>query len=252
MIPKSYIEEIKHKKKKRTREIEIILKEIDYYIKNNLEKIEELKILEFGSGKGLQIQYLQRIVSVTASDIYLSSEIAMMHSDKFVRCSILQTPFKDNSFDIIFSNHVLEHISDIKKAFIEMKRIGKPNCLFVFLVPTNIWLLLSIPTQYYNKLKLILKKKLRENRKDNVESKNKAKRKMSLLPRGHGTELNYVKCMKRFKISQWRRLFLENNFKIISEKQLLLYAPSEWPIVPTMKPVSSLCSSVLFILKKVE
>ncbi len=60
---------------------------------------------------------------------------------------------------------------------------------------------------------------------------------------------NAIKC---FKINGWKNLFINNGFKIITVKPLLLYAPSEMPYIPTTKKFTQykICSSVLFLLNK--
>jgi hypothetical protein len=37
---------------------------------------------------------------------------------------------------------------------------------------------------------------------------------------------------------------------VIEVKPLLLYGPSEWPIIPTSTCKTNLCSSVLFLMMK--
>ena len=44
-------------------------------------------------------------------------------------------PFKNNEFDEILCNHVLEHVSDIEKAMRELYRILKPNGRLMIIVP---------------------------------------------------------------------------------------------------------------------
>ncbi len=57
-----------------------------------------------------------------------------------VKADILNLPFKDNSFDIVFCNHVLEHIKDDKKAMQELYRVLKPSGFGIFQVPQDIHL----------------------------------------------------------------------------------------------------------------
>ena len=52
-----------------------------------------------------------------------------------VKADIQNLPFPDNSFDVIFCNHVLEHINDDKKAISELYRVMKPNGWGIFQVP---------------------------------------------------------------------------------------------------------------------
>lgn len=55
-----------------------------------------------------------------------------------VKADICDLPFKDNSYDIIFCNHVLEHIDDDKKAMSELFRVLKPGGWGIFQVPQNV------------------------------------------------------------------------------------------------------------------
>ena len=57
-----------------------------------------------------------------------------------VKADILDLPFKDNSFDVVLCNHVLEHIEDDKKAMKELYRVLKPNGFGIFQVPQDLQL----------------------------------------------------------------------------------------------------------------
>ena len=54
-----------------------------------------------------------------------------------VKADICDLPFEDNSFDIIFCNHVLEHIEDDKKAMQELYRVLKPDGFGIFQIPQD-------------------------------------------------------------------------------------------------------------------
>lgn len=55
-----------------------------------------------------------------------------------VKADICNLPFNDNSYDIIFCNHVLEHIPDDTKAMQELYRVLKPNGLGIFQIPQDL------------------------------------------------------------------------------------------------------------------
>ena len=268
MLPKTRPKEFEHRKRKRQMEIGIIIENITSILKRHSCLINKNNdILEFGSGNGFQIPYLQGIGNVVASDTYTSDAIKSLQDIEFVKFSITNTPFSDGQFDIIFSNHVIEHINDITSAFSEMQRIGKSSCIYAFSVPTNIWLLLSIPAQYYNKLRKIIsmlslklthgdsRKINRTETKPDTGKRHKTDSKVIkflriVMPRGHGVVLNFIKCYSNFKIKNWQQLYSDNGFSVIAVKPLLLYGPSEWPIIPTSRCRTNLCSSVLFLMKK--
>ena len=266
MLPKSLLGEVIHREQKRQLEIHIIIKEIlNNLICNHILKKEDINILEFGCGRGAQLPYLMELGDVIASDINISQEVNNIVGNKFVECSITNTPFDNNQFNIIFSNHVIEHIDNLTKALRETQRIGTSSCLYAFSVPTNIWLLLSIPAQYYNKLRNIIQLfslmfNLSRKTKRNLVKSNVVEKfqRLSLLtnilyltnPQGHGTITGFIDCYRHFRISKWQQLFIENGFSIIKIKPLLLYGPSEWPLIKSKICKTNFCSSVLFLLKK--
>lgn len=227
----------------------------------------DLDILEFGSGDGFQIPYLQRLGRLVASDVYRSELLDRVPDPNFVLCSITDTPFESGRFDVVFSNHVIEHVDDLPGAFREMRRIGKAGCVYAFSVPTNVWLALSVPGQYFSRAAGLLGK-LRSksgprrtasgpgNQQGTREARARprgtlgAKLLRQLLPTGHGTERRFLACYRRFRIGTWEALFRGAGFEILETRPLLLYGPSKWPIIPTMPGRGGACSSVLFVMGK--
>lgn len=267
MFPRTKLGEKKHRKHKRELEISSTVEKISNFFNDEI-KDKKINILEFGCGDGFQIPYLQQIGNVVASDTYASKEIKEMKDVNFIESSITNTPFSARKFDIVFSNHVIEHIEDMHSAFGELKRIGKPDCVYAFSVPTNIWLLLSIPAQYYNKLRtlsrrflsIFSKSKMNKPAKNNRINKIQKRKEKNIInklcriigPTGHGVYPDFIDCYWSFRIKNWQQLFSDNGFSIIKTQPLLLYAASEWPIIPTTKLFNrlNLCSSVLFLMKK--
>lgn len=66
----------------------------------------------------------------TTADLY--SPIADVKAD------ICQLPFNDNSYDVVFCNHVLEHIPDDTKAMKELYRVLKPGGMGIFQIPQDL------------------------------------------------------------------------------------------------------------------
>lgn len=64
---------------------------------------------------------------------YISADLFSPIVD--VKADILDLPFDDESFDVIFCNHVLEHIEDDKKAMSELYRVMKKGGWGIFQVP---------------------------------------------------------------------------------------------------------------------
>ena len=55
-----------------------------------------------------------------------------------VKADIVNLPFNDNSFDVIFCNHVLEHVQDDTKAMKELFRVMKKGGMGIFQVPQDL------------------------------------------------------------------------------------------------------------------
>ncbi len=63
-----------------------------------------------------------------------------------VKADICNLPFQDNQYDIIFCNHVLEHIPNDTKAMQELFRVLKPSGMAILQIPQD----LSRATTYSN------------------------------------------------------------------------------------------------------
>jgi SAM-dependent methyltransferase len=263
MYPRTKTGAEKYRKKKRITEIGLIIKHIEQFIQSNKFEPCGLQVLEFGSGPGFQTPYLQRLGHVTASDVYVSDGMRKILSEvDFLQCNITYAPFEGGCFDLVFSNHAIEHIRNLDDAFREMKRIGKPGCIYAFAMPTSVWLLLSLPARYYLKAQQLFKlifqagKGIEESDhpdKPDLSDKLAIVRALDRLrPRGHGAIYNFSACYRAFKIDAWRSLFERNGFVVIEVHPLLLYAASEWPVVPTTDRFNrfNICSSVLFLMQK--
>lgn len=55
-----------------------------------------------------------------------------------VKADICNLPFEDDEFDVIFCNHVLEHIPDDVKAMQELNRILKPSGFGIIQIPQDL------------------------------------------------------------------------------------------------------------------
>ena len=67
---------------------------------------------------------------------YTTSDLESPIAD--VKADICNLPFKENEFDVIFCNHVLEHVADDTKAMQELYRVLKPGGFGIFQVPQDL------------------------------------------------------------------------------------------------------------------
>lgn len=67
---------------------------------------------------------------------YITADLYSPIAD--VKADICNLPFEENQFDVVFCNHVLEHIEDDKKAMSELYRVLKPNGMGIFQIPQDL------------------------------------------------------------------------------------------------------------------
>jgi SAM-dependent methyltransferase len=104
------------------------------YLKNEtsfFDTSKPIKLLHFAPEQAFYNRFKKlKHVSYVTTD--LESPLAAVKAD------ICNLPFKDNSFDYIFCNHVLEHIPNDTKAMQELYRVLKPNGIGIFQIPQDI------------------------------------------------------------------------------------------------------------------
>ncbi|TKD59167.1 class I SAM-dependent methyltransferase [Flavobacterium sp. ASW18X] len=89
-----------------------------------------LKVLHFAPEQAFYHRFKkQKNLDYTTTD--LLSPLADVKAD------ICNLPFKDNEFDVILCNHVLEHIPDDHKAMSELFRVMKPGGWGIFQIPQD-------------------------------------------------------------------------------------------------------------------
>lgn len=124
-------------------------------IKNILDILEELefsyqknKVLDFGCGVGRLTRELSKkfgkCYGVDISETMI--ELAKYHNKEYSNCEFIVNDkedlkvFKDNFFDFIYTNIVLQHIPDamlIKSYLEEFLRILNPGGILIFQLPTH-------------------------------------------------------------------------------------------------------------------
>src|SRR5258708_5817669 len=69
---------------------------------------------------------------------YVTADIAIYDKAIMMKVDVTNMPFKDNSFDVILCNHVLEHIVNDRKAMKEIHRVLKKNGWAILQTPIDI------------------------------------------------------------------------------------------------------------------
>lgn len=95
-------------------------------------------ILELGCGNGRCINHFAKfsssIYGIDLSDSIFNTALRMRDFTNIhlFKADIMNLPFKDDLFDVIYSDHVLHHLPDINLAFREVQRAAKQDHQFCF------------------------------------------------------------------------------------------------------------------------
>ena len=102
------------------------------YLKNETAFFtENLKVLHFAPEQAFYKRF-RNLPNLDYTTTDLNSPLADVKAD------ICNLPFKDNSFDFILCNHVLEHIPDDTKAMKELYRILSPGGTAILQIPQDL------------------------------------------------------------------------------------------------------------------
>lgn len=158
-------------------------------------------------------------------------------------------PFADETFDVVYSSHVLEHVDDEQKALLEMKRILKTDGILIIGMPTAAmaWvnffsnILFTTHMRVFNViLKLFPFIKKGETKFINM-----------FIPGSHSSErANTVFYdMRHYRVANWKKT-TELFFRVEDTLLPAFYPYPEFLQLFKMKKYKNISSSVFFICKK--
>lgn len=102
----------------------------DLCIKCIMENIVGTRVLDAASGRGfLANKIAEKQGGCVAMDIVKGNS----YNDKvtFIKGSLTNIPFEDNSFDTVICTHAIEHIKDVSVAVEELKRVCEKRLIIV-------------------------------------------------------------------------------------------------------------------------
>lgn len=121
-------------------------RDLDHFIK----KIKPISILDVGCGEGYLTKFLDsnndlKIIGIDVGEDVIKRAKEMNPGLKFEKGSIYNLKYKDESFDCVIANEVLEHIEDPDKGLEEIKRASKK------------YVIISVPNEPFFRLANILR-----------------------------------------------------------------------------------------------
>ncbi len=104
-------------------------------------QLEDRRVLAVGCGIGMYTSAFQRYSAhVYGIEIELDRAIEARHRATGVAQAVGELlPFEDDSFDVVFSHEVLEHVDNDQRCAAEMVRVTRPGGHIVIFVPNRLY-----------------------------------------------------------------------------------------------------------------
>jgi SAM-dependent methyltransferase len=180
------------------------------------------RILEVGAGTGFQAKALSELgLEVVAIDLPASNYRTGRVFD-VLEYDGRRIPFSDESFDVVFSSNVLEHVFDLTGLLAEMRRVLRPGGYCVHAMPTPTWRLWSALSGVADCFLFLAANSIeRQLPIKTILARSIAR----AVPRRHGEHGNSLTELWYFRRQRWRNEFEGNGFEVLSETPMgLLYS----------------------------
>ena len=207
-------------------------------------------LLEIGAGTGWQAQALSKAgFNVEAIDLPPESGISGHARNRHwpIRdYDGVHIPFPEDSFDIIYSSDVLEHVTTLDALTEEMRRVLRPGGMALHLLPNPQWRLLSLLTYYPGQavdfIRYLRKQAARAAAATQGDSTTPQARPQSLLrkaarrllPPTHGAVGSAISEVQRYSRQNWDRYFRQRDWEIVEYSNNELTASGDYLLGPAL------------------
>lgn len=179
-----------------------------------------MRVLEIGGGNGYQVSVIASWrCEVHSIDIPQASPVKQRHY-------LVQDydgeriPFSRDTFDIVFSSNVLEHIGPLNSILLEIRRVLKPGGLAVHILPSPAWRAWTSTAHYITLARRVSQGGQADNGRWHVPTVQSVLQtrglghliKRALFAGPHGVYPNALSELYYFSRSRWLRLFQKAGF----------------------------------------
>jgi ubiquinone/menaquinone biosynthesis C-methylase UbiE len=177
----------------------------------------------------------------------------------------LTIPFPDNSFDIVFSSNVLEHVPDLTNLHSEIRRVLAPGGYCLHVLPTHAWRFWTTVSAFPDAAVYAVTKSPSLLPGTRLDSEERARLRTAwfqmikrcaipFFPLRHGERGNAISEMWLFHPNWWRKNFEDNGFEVVSDQPMGLFytgnmvAGSHWSFA-SREAASRVLGSACYIFK---
>lgn len=101
--------------------------------------LSRCRVLDIGTGSGHIAHALARHAAAVVS-VDVADERRILDGYEFVEVAGTALPFEDDSFDVVVSNHIIEHVDRQRQHVDEAARVLSPDGILYLATPNKWWL----------------------------------------------------------------------------------------------------------------
>ena len=117
--------------------------EISRVLSAHGEVFKDRDVLEIGSGSGLQLQAISKVARSAVGLELAGGQYFRIPSLNVHEYDGLHIPFPSDSFDVVFSSNVMEHIGEQRQINNEIRRVLRSEGRVIHVMPTRVWRILT-------------------------------------------------------------------------------------------------------------
>jgi len=190
-------------------------------------------LLELGAGTCQQLTILANIARSAIGVDLPSSNYKPDRTTNFIWYDGMNLPFASNSFDVIYSSNVMEHLVNENELHHEMRRVLRRNGIAIHVVPSSTWRLWTTAVYCFVTPARVVSfmRRCRVGNRDQQAFTRTWERENSfqsiflnlLCPQRHGEKGNRFTEWWYFRGASWRRRFEELGWIVVDAEGIGLF-----------------------------
>lgn len=191
--------------------------EFDRVLATHADVFKDKDVLEIGSGTGVQLKAIKKLSRSAVGLELIGGAYVRDESLNILEYDGLHLPFRDASFDLVFSSNVIEHIPHQEQITSEFRRVLRSGGKAVHVVPTRSWRILTSVLHYPRLIKSLLfraHERPEAIRGNGVRQTARTRIKNILIPARHGDLGGWFAEYRYFGMGRWAKHFSRLGWKV--------------------------------------